>query len=182
MFNPNKYKNDFLQKQFWSQVFKCSWEEYILDEAWKRCTGKEKLKDLNIDLFDMNTSRHSYSISNAVYAIAHVLHEMYCLQTAKKKAARVELHDIHAWQLNSLLRKVHFNNTAGEEVSFDRNGDLNAGYDILNWAILPNNTPLPTQVGYLEAQISTSEVIVISEEAIVWNTRFNQVRNNGGKT
>nr|XP_056722763.1 vomeronasal type-2 receptor 26-like [Euleptes europaea] len=173
--NPNKYTKELYLKPFWAQVFKCSWQDYILDEAWNNCTGNEKLEDLNTDLFDMNTSRHSYSISNAIYAIAHVLHELYHFQSTKRKAARVELCDIHAWQLHSLLRKVRFNNTAGEEVSFDGNGDLHGGYDILNWAVLPNNTPLPTQVGCLKAQISGSQAIVIKDEAIVWNTRFNQI-------
>ncbi|XP_054849803.1 vomeronasal type-2 receptor 26-like [Eublepharis macularius] len=172
--NPNKYTNGFYLKIFWSQIFKCTWPDYILDTAWKMCTGKEKLEDLNTDLFDMNTSRHSYSISNAIYAVGHVLHEMYSFQSAKNKAATVQLCDLQAWQLHSLLKKIRFNNSAGEEVSFDRNGDLRAGYDILNWVILPNNTPLPTQIGCLEAQIAGSQGLILNDESIVWNTRLNK--------
>lgn len=103
--NPNEYTNDFYLKHFWSQVFKCSWPDYILNEGWTRCTGREKLDELNINLFDMNTSIHSYSIFNAIYAVAHILQEMYYLKSAKKKGARVELHDIHAWQVNVSTRK-----------------------------------------------------------------------------
>ncbi|XP_077169531.1 vomeronasal type-2 receptor 26-like [Paroedura picta] len=172
--NLNNYGTGLYLNHFWSQVFKCTWPNYTLDETWNTCTGKERLEELTSDLFDMNTSSYSYSISNAVYSIAHSLHEMFNLESAKKKTTRVDLHDIHAWKLHSHLRKVRFNNSAGEEISFDRNGDLYAGNDILNWAILPNNTPLPTQVGYLEPQTPGHQVIVIKDEAIVWNGRFNQ--------
>lgn len=104
--NPNNYTNGFFLNHFWSQVFKCSWPDYILDTGWNRCTGKEKLEELNSDLFEMNTSSHSYSISNAVYAIVHSLHEIYYLESAKKKGARVELHGIHAWQVTICTRKL----------------------------------------------------------------------------
>ncbi|KAH0626637.1 hypothetical protein JD844_001727, partial [Phrynosoma platyrhinos] len=173
--DPQQYSNDFYLKNFWAQVFKCSWPFYMLDPAWPKCNGTEKLKDVSIDQFNMKTSSLSYSISNAVYAIAHILHKIYSFHSKKKRNARVELLDIQAWQLHPFLRKVRFNNCVGEEVFFDENADLHSGYDILNWVILPNNTPVATQLGSLENLDAMDPTITINDEAVVWNNRYSQV-------
>ncbi|XP_042329627.1 vomeronasal type-2 receptor 26-like [Sceloporus undulatus] len=172
--DPQQYSNDFYLKNFWAQVFKCSWPFFMLDPAWPECNGTEKLKDVSVDLFNMKTSSLSYSIFNAVYAIAHALHKIYSLHLKKKR--NVELLDIQAWQLHSFLRNIRFNNCAGEEVFFDENGDLYSGYDILNWIILPNNSPVAIQVGSLEHQSAMDLTITINDETVVWNNRYNQVK------
>lgn len=83
-------------------------------------------------------------------------------------------------ELHFFLKNIHFNNSAGEELSFSENGDLHSGYDILNWIVLPNNTPITNQVGHLKPASATGDrqAILIKDETIVWNDRFNKVRNN----
>uniref|UniRef100_A0ABM5GQ54 Vomeronasal type-2 receptor 26-like n=1 Tax=Pogona vitticeps TaxID=103695 RepID=A0ABM5GQ54_9SAUR len=43
-------------------------------------------------------------------------------------------------QLHSFLRNIQFNNSAGEEIIFDENGQLAAGYDIMNFVTFPNES------------------------------------------
>lgn len=110
--DPHKYTNGFYLKIFWAQVFKCSWPFYTLDNiTTDMCTGNEKLEDVDHYLFDMKTSSLSYSLSNAIYAIAHTLHEIYFLHPEKQhifhpkaieKARNV--HDIQAWQVSLWTR------------------------------------------------------------------------------
>ncbi|XP_053120532.1 vomeronasal type-2 receptor 26-like [Hemicordylus capensis] len=174
--NPDQYQNELYLKNFWSELFNCTWSSDALDTNWKKCTTNENLEDVDVNLFDMNTSWLSYSISNALYAIAHTLHAIVSLQSANMmKKSRVELHAIQAWQLNPFLKEIRFNNSAREEITFDDTGHLHAGYDILNWVILPNNTPAPTQFGSIEPQgFAKNHTFLIHDEVIVWSNSFNQ--------
>nr|XP_060639244.1 vomeronasal type-2 receptor 116-like [Anolis sagrei ordinatus] len=97
----DQYPNDFYLKNFWAHTFRCSWSFFVLDPTWPKCSGTEKLQDVSIDLFNMDTSSVSYSISNAVYVIAHTLHKIYFLHSEKKRNVKLEFLKIQAWQIPS---------------------------------------------------------------------------------
>lgn len=67
---------------------------------------------------------------------------------------------------------VSFNNSAGDQISFDQNGELVAGFDIINWVTFPNQSFVKVKVGRLDLQ---AVPITINEDAIVWHSWFNQV-------
>ncbi|XP_065270097.1 vomeronasal type-2 receptor 26-like [Emys orbicularis] len=77
-------------------------------------------------------------------------------------------------QVSPFLKHVRFNNSAGDEVYFDENGESSAGYDILNWIIFPNNSFIRVKVGHVDPQAPVGQEFTINEAAIVWNSRFNQ--------
>uniref|UniRef100_A0A8D2IZ35 G-protein coupled receptors family 3 profile domain-containing protein n=1 Tax=Varanus komodoensis TaxID=61221 RepID=A0A8D2IZ35_VARKO len=141
MRNPTSDREDGFITDFWQQAFSC----VFLKEMFKKqdeeiCTGEEKLESLPGSVFDLDMTSHSYSVYNAVYAVAHALrslHSSISSHRASAHGARWE-HPAHqAWQvrcsLHQYLQSASFNNGAGEEVSLDQNGDLLAGFDILNW-------------------------------------------------
>ncbi|XP_053216247.1 vomeronasal type-2 receptor 26-like [Podarcis raffonei] len=79
------------------------------------------------------------------------------------------------WQkLPHFLRNTPFNNSAGDEVSFDLNGELVAGFDIINWVTFTNQSFLRAKVGRIDPQAHSENVFTISEDAIIWPSRFNQ--------
>lgn len=78
-------------------------------------------------------------------------------------------------QLHHFLKKVSFNNSAGDQISFDQNGELIAGFDVINQVTFPNQTVVKVKVGRLDPQAPPSEAISINEDAIVWHSWFNQV-------
>ncbi|XP_060138405.1 vomeronasal type-2 receptor 26-like [Zootoca vivipara] len=78
-------------------------------------------------------------------------------------------------QLPSFLRSISFNNSAGDFVSFDENGELAAGFDVLNWVTFPNQTFSRVKVGKTELQESHYVDFSMDEEAITWHKAFNQV-------
>ncbi|XP_060110669.1 vomeronasal type-2 receptor 26-like [Heteronotia binoei] len=96
-----KQENGFL-KVFWEQAFDCFYpnpqEPMAISET---CTGEERLESLPSSLFEMGMTGHSYSIYNAVYAIAHAVHVLYSSQfnhRAIDSGGIMELYDVQPWQ------------------------------------------------------------------------------------
>ncbi|XP_069461220.1 vomeronasal type-2 receptor 26-like [Ambystoma mexicanum] len=75
--------------------------------------------------------------------------------------------------LHYYLKKVHFRNTAGEEVFFDENGDSMAGFDILNWVYSGGKSHRAVPVGQFTPLGTAGEQLSINESQIVWNSAFN---------
>ncbi|KAK9397689.1 type-2 vomeronasal receptor [Crotalus adamanteus] len=175
--NPFHSKMYFLP-QFWGAAFTCSFPTYnIYAQGKGSCTGKEDLRSLPGTVFEMEMSGQSYNIYNAVYAVAQGLHIMYSPRTRKKtmdKGEKWNFLKVQPWQLHLFLKNLHFNNSAGEEVAFNENGNLAAAYDIINLIIFPNRSFQKVQVGHIEPQSSQKEDLTINTTAIVWNPKFKQ--------
>ncbi|XP_061447383.1 vomeronasal type-2 receptor 26-like [Rhineura floridana] len=78
MRNPTLEKEDGFLREFWQQVFDCLLPSSGVGKMDVNiCTGEEKLESLPGSVFEMSMTAHSYSIYNAVYAMAHALHAMH---------------------------------------------------------------------------------------------------------
>ncbi|KAL8176421.1 UNVERIFIED_CONTAM: hypothetical protein K2H54_033997 [Gekko kuhli] len=75
---PHMSEGDGFIRDFWEQAFLCRFSDSPLGkESGKNCTGEEKLESLPADIFEMSMTGPSYSIYNAVYAVAHALHALH---------------------------------------------------------------------------------------------------------
>ncbi|XP_054850239.1 vomeronasal type-2 receptor 26-like [Eublepharis macularius] len=75
--NPASHKEDGFIRDFWQQAFNCLLSDSEGDETVEgACTGEEKLEALPVSVFEMSMTGHSYSIYNAVFAVAHALKTM----------------------------------------------------------------------------------------------------------
>ncbi|XP_062992904.1 vomeronasal type-2 receptor 26-like [Elgaria multicarinata webbii] len=73
--NPSSTKEDGFIRCFWEQAFGCVLPNNIVGEVdGDICVGEEKLESLPGSFFEMGMTGHSYSIYNAIYAVAHALH------------------------------------------------------------------------------------------------------------
>nr|XP_060639186.1 vomeronasal type-2 receptor 26-like [Anolis sagrei ordinatus] len=170
-------RNDFLTL-FWEEAFSCSFSESNEDIERPMCTGQERLDDLPRVLFEVSMTGQSYSIYNAVYMLAHALDGVYKSKTSRKVMAYLGPPDpsnLQSWQLHSFLRSVIFNNSAGDTVAFDENGELAAGFDIMNWVTFPNQSFLKVKVGNMDPHAFLGKEFSINEEAITLHNTFNQV-------
>ncbi|XP_025030383.1 vomeronasal type-2 receptor 26-like [Python bivittatus] len=109
MRNPNVEIRDGFIKDFWKQAFDCSFPTSLEEEnVWNLCTGEEKLEGLPRSIFDMSITPHSYSIYNAVYAVAHALQSMsssmFKHRTMSEKGQKNVLNPM-LWQ--ELLHEYH---------------------------------------------------------------------------
>ncbi|XP_054849740.1 vomeronasal type-2 receptor 26-like [Eublepharis macularius] len=138
-----------LMQWFWNTVFCCKCPNSRTPTINIRtCTGEEKLESLAEDVFELHMSGQSYSIYNAIYAIAHALHaiDLFRYSTILRNL-KVDLHTKQPWELHPFLQKLHFNNSIGEEVYFNEDQELSMGYDIVNWVSFPNKSFMPLRVG-----------------------------------
>ncbi|XP_053216169.1 vomeronasal type-2 receptor 26-like [Podarcis raffonei] len=178
MRNPASKREDSFLRVFWEQAFICSFSSASLDKELKEsCTGEEKVDSLPGSVFEMSMTAQSYSVYNALYTVAHALHAMQC-STFKIRAMTngitLDYLKQHPWQLQHFLRSVSFNNSSGEEISFDQKGALLAGFDIINWVTFPNESFLRVKVGKVDPQIHQEKGLRIHDDAIIWPSSFNQ--------
>uniref|UniRef100_A0A8C3TGV5 G-protein coupled receptors family 3 profile domain-containing protein n=1 Tax=Chelydra serpentina TaxID=8475 RepID=A0A8C3TGV5_CHESE len=159
--NPYQSQGDIFIQRFWHTVFNCSvlYSSLTIKDG-RNCSGKEELASLPGSDFEMKMSSQSYSIYNGVYAVAHALHALYSSKSKK--------------ELHPFLKNVRFNNSAGDKLYFDENGESSAGYDILNWIVFPNDSFVRVEVGHMDLRAPVGQEFTINERAIVWNSRFNQ--------
>ncbi|XP_028560440.2 vomeronasal type-2 receptor 26-like [Podarcis muralis] len=176
--NPNESTLYYIY-WFWAYAFRCSFPIFKLYAHTANCTGKERLRSLPGAVFEMGMSGQSYSIYNAVYAVAHALHAMFSSR-AKKKAKGVRatwnLLNIYPWQLHSFLKHIRFNNNAEEEIFFDANGELTTGYDVINTITFPNESIHKVRVGRLNPQATEGKQFTINGSAVVWHHKFKQIQ------
>ncbi|XP_077774236.1 vomeronasal type-2 receptor 26-like [Podarcis muralis] len=169
--NINPYESSiYFIQEFWCSAFACSLPKYYVYMT--NCTGKEKLGGLPGAVFEMEMSGQSYSIYNSVHVVAHALHAMYSSKTKHKAIG--DLLNVQPWQLRPFLRNVRFNNSAGEEIFFDENGDVAAGYDIVNWVMFHNKSFRRLLVGRMDPKHPGGKRFIINGRNIVWNHKFNQ--------
>uniref|UniRef100_A0ACB8FTX8 Uncharacterized protein n=1 Tax=Sphaerodactylus townsendi TaxID=933632 RepID=A0ACB8FTX8_9SAUR len=160
--NPIVENEDGFIKNFWEDMFACSLSKPMEEENVEpMCTGREKLENLPKTVFEMSMTGHSSSVYDAVYAVAYALHAMH-LQRSKQS-------------LHLFLRGVSFNSSAGTKVAFNQNGELETGFDIINWVTFPNQSFHRVKVGKVDPGAPSHKVLTVHEEAIMWPSRFNQV-------
>nr|XP_056720392.1 vomeronasal type-2 receptor 26-like [Euleptes europaea] len=176
---PDLQHEDGFLRVFWEQAFNCTLSDS--DEKKERnnaCTGEERLDSLPGVVFEMTMTGQSYSIYNAVYAIAHALHKMYTSRLKSRAMvdrSRWDPLNLQPWKLHPFLRSISFNNSAEDVVFFNENGEIAAGFDIINWVILPNKSFIREKVGRMNPQASPGREFTINEEAITWHSMVHQV-------
>ncbi|XP_066486691.1 vomeronasal type-2 receptor 116-like [Tiliqua scincoides] len=156
--DPLQAKGDGFIKIFWEQVFSCSFPK--LDSSTKNrepCSGEEELETLPAPSFEMDMTGHSYSIYNAVHALAHALHLMYSSGPRHRNIGYLGRLSMEPWQLHSRLLRISFNNSCGDEIRFNEHGELAGGFDITNLitlrTILSSDLPSELTSGLLDRKV-----------------------------
>ncbi|XP_033024536.1 vomeronasal type-2 receptor 26-like [Lacerta agilis] len=174
--NPSNTDGDGFIRDFWQQAFDCVFPNITADQVEGNiCTGEEKLDNLPRSFFEMSMTGHSYTIYSAVYAMAHALHAMSTSRhRGKAYGGRVKNQNQLFWQLHHFLRSISFNNTAGDVVSFNKNGEVASSLDIINWIIFSNQSLHRVRVGRIDPVVPSDQAFTIDKDAITWHRWFNQ--------
>ncbi|KAF7234840.1 hypothetical protein EYD10_18256 [Varanus komodoensis] len=176
--NPHSNEDGFI-KVFWEQAFNCLFPDREVGKQTNNvCTGREKMETLPGPFFEMSMTSQSYSIYNAVYAVAHALQAMHSSRNKDRGMADADCLNClkkHSFQLHPFLRSVSFNNSVGGRVSFDEKGELSTGFDVINWVTFPNKSLLRVKVGNMDPQSLTGRTFSINVTSIKWHGSLNQV-------
>ncbi|XP_053216948.1 vomeronasal type-2 receptor 26-like isoform X1 [Podarcis raffonei] len=178
--NPSSTDGDGFIRDFWQQAFECVLPDITADKAEGNiCTGEEKLEILPGSFFEVSMTGHSYSIHSAVYAMAHALHAMSTSRFRHRGMAyrgRGKNLNQQSWQLHHFLRSISFNNTAGDVVFINQNGEAASSLDIVNWIIFSNQSLHRVRVGRIDPQAPSDQSLFLDEDAITWHSWFNQIQ------
>ncbi|XP_051727337.1 extracellular calcium-sensing receptor-like isoform X1 [Ctenopharyngodon idella] len=171
----NDPRNNML-RIFWENMFGCSFEmgdkETDGEQVKKVCTGQEDLSTTNTPYTDVSGLRSAYNVYKAVYALAHALHDLIQCEEGRGPFSGNSCADIinlKPWQLVYYLQEVNFTTGFGDHVSFDKNGDALAIYDVLNWQPSSDGSISIYTVGVVNEGVATGTVLTLDEEAIYWN-------------
>ncbi|XP_070810671.1 vomeronasal type-2 receptor 26-like [Pituophis catenifer annectens] len=172
---PSTHKDGFLQ-EIWEQLFDCSLsDEESTSMSNPTCSGEENFENLPSPLFELQMTGQSYSIYNAVYAVAHSLHEAVRSRAQHRRIKMFAFSNLQPWQLHPFLQGISFNNSAGERVCLNEKKEAAGGFDITNLITFPNRSFQKVTVGVLDPSAPKGKELFISGDEIIWHPAFNQV-------
>ncbi|XP_075117019.1 vomeronasal type-2 receptor 26-like [Leptodactylus fuscus] len=114
-------------------------------------------------LMGLETLVDSYQVYNAIYALAHALQRLMASKSWKvlhREGAAISYQ--LPWKLHPYLRRVHFTNTAGEDVYLDGHVHFAPTYDLVNWVTSSEQRLTSVTVGKITSSLS------VNTSAIVW--------------
>ncbi|XP_058860948.1 metabotropic glutamate receptor 4-like [Acipenser ruthenus] len=123
--------------EFWENNFHCKLSRHALRKgsSIKKCTNHERIgKDSSYE----QEGKVQFVI-DAVYAMAHALHNMHALLCQGKVGLCPKMNPINGTMLLKFIRDVNITGIAGNPVLFNENGDAPGRYDIYQYQI-KNNT------------------------------------------
>ncbi|NXD04091.1 TS1R1 protein, partial [Certhia familiaris] len=124
------------------------------------CTGCRALATVP-DVYD---TQGSFSVYSAVYAVAHGLHDLLgCASGTCSKGT------VYPWQLLQKIRQVNFT-LYKSRITFDANGDIHKGYDIIMWKQWGPNW-VPDVIGTFRVN---PDRLSINPGKILWHTEDGQ--------
>ncbi|XP_058607526.1 extracellular calcium-sensing receptor-like [Onychostoma macrolepis] len=173
---PNNDQRNDIVRIFWENIFGCSFETEGKgtdgEQVKKVCTGQEDLSTTNTPFTDVSGLRASYNVYKAIYALAHALHDLMQCEEGRGPFSGnrcADLTNLKPWQLVHYLQKVNFTTGFGDHVSFDKNGDALAIYDVLNWQPSADGSIKLHNVGVVNEGAATGMVLTLDEDAFYWN-------------
>ncbi|XP_006801688.1 extracellular calcium-sensing receptor-like, partial [Neolamprologus brichardi] len=169
-----------LVNQFWEFTFQCRFAPAPagwLEGGGALCTGQEDLGNVDNEYLDISNLRPEYNVYKAVYALAYSLDDMLRCKPGRGPFSGnscASLQSLEPWQLVYYMERVNFTTPFGDQVSFDKNGDVVPIYDVINTLWLPDGSTKIQKVGEVKRSALKGEELTLDEGKIFWNFESNQ--------
>ncbi|XP_049985748.1 vomeronasal type-2 receptor 116-like isoform X2 [Alexandromys fortis] len=171
--NPLKYSDEYLAKLEWMNL-KCELSDSKC-KTLNNCISNASLQWLKVQTFDMTFSDDSYDIYNAVYYVAHALHEMILQEVHNQPVDNGKGHYAHCLKLHSFLQKTQFTNPVGDRVNMNQKENLQEEYDIFQIWNFPHGLGLKVKIGEFSAHFPQGQQLHIYEDMIEHATGSRQM-------
>ncbi|XP_021051178.1 vomeronasal type-2 receptor 116-like [Mus pahari] len=171
---PSNYSSEFSFAKLWWTYFRCSLPPSNCKKL-KDCPTKTVFKWLFMTPLGMAMSDTCYNLYNAVYAVAHSLHEMLIQQvdTWSKNAGKELKFD--SWKMFSFLKTLQFVNPAGDLVNMNQNLKQYTEYDIFYIMNFQKDYGLKMKIGIFSGHLPSHQQLYMSKEMIEWATDMDQI-------
>ncbi|XDV29296.1 hypothetical protein PO909_032433 [Leuciscus waleckii] len=171
---PDNNPRNNIVRIFWENMFGCSFDAggREVEGEKKGCSGQEDLNSTETAYTDVSELRASYNVYKAVYALAHAIHDLMQCEEGRGPFSGNRCADIinlQPWQVVHYLQKVNFTTGFGDHVSFDKNGDALAIYDVMNWQPSSDGAIRVSTVGVVNEGATAGKVLTLNEDEIFWN-------------
>ncbi|NXI65165.1 TS1R1 protein, partial [Anseranas semipalmata] len=134
------------------------------ESTWLNCTQRCPGCHLLAAAPSMYDIQASYNVYSAVYAVAHGLHDLLGCASGVCSKDRV-----YPWQLLQKIKQVNFS-LHNSQISFDANGNIRKGYDIIMW----NWTGPSWAFDVVGAFTVNPDRLHIDQGKILWHTEDHQ--------
>ncbi|XP_038598391.1 vomeronasal type-2 receptor 26-like [Tachyglossus aculeatus] len=164
---PAKYPEATILKEFWESAFDCSFSLPKL--SGRKCSENASLEMLPAHIFSLTMSTLSYSVYNAMYAVAQGLQDLLLTSSDPESLENEDCLVPRPWQLHEFLSQVQFDNPVREPVILDQNHKSTGKFEILNFVISPNGTCELVKVGEVDPQAPHDQDVFINEAVVMWS-------------
>uniref|UniRef100_D3ZEQ5 Vomeronasal 2 receptor, pseudogene 67 n=1 Tax=Rattus norvegicus TaxID=10116 RepID=D3ZEQ5_RAT len=171
--NPSNYSNDISFAKLWWTFFKCSLPPPNCTTL-KNCPSKILSKWFFVSPLGMSMSDICYNLYNAVYAVAHSLHEMLLQHVEIYSDNDGKVVEFNSWKIFSLLKTIQFVNPAGDLVNMNQNIKLGTEYDIFYVMDFRKQEGLKMKIGRFSGHFPNDQQLFMSDEMIEWATDIKQ--------
>ncbi|XP_042549543.1 vomeronasal type-2 receptor 116-like [Dipodomys spectabilis] len=119
-------------------------------------------------IFDMTMSEENYNIYNAVWALAHALHQMFLCHMEEPLGHNGQSRAFLSSQLHPFLKKIQFTNPVGDQVVLNEERKLEAEYDIKSFWNFPEGLGQRVKVGEFSPSRPYGQQLILFENLIEW--------------
>uniref|UniRef100_A0A8C4E961 G-protein coupled receptors family 3 profile domain-containing protein n=1 Tax=Dicentrarchus labrax TaxID=13489 RepID=A0A8C4E961_DICLA len=154
--------------EFWETLFSCRFTQSKSSRGNQReCTGHEDVSGVQNSFTDMSLMPIFYNVYKGVYAVAHTLHNILCLNKTCNRKVQLDpfMH----------IKKIEFQTKEGDEVYFNEYGDPAAKYEIINWQPTENGIVDFVTVGLYDASLPADKQLNLQNKSLIWAQNSQQV-------
>uniref|UniRef100_A0A0G2K5B5 G-protein coupled receptors family 3 profile domain-containing protein n=1 Tax=Rattus norvegicus TaxID=10116 RepID=A0A0G2K5B5_RAT len=172
--NTSNYSNDISFAKLWWTFFKCSLPPPNCTTL-KNCPSKILSNWFFVPPLGMSVCETGYNLYNAVYAVAHTLHEMLLQQVDTSSDNDEKVVEFSSWKMFSVLKTIQFVNPAGDLVNMNQNRKLDTVYDIFYIMDFLKQEGFKMKIGRFSDHFPNGQQLFMSDEMIEWATDIKQM-------
>ncbi|KAM3848314.1 vomeronasal type-2 receptor 26-like [Vipera latastei] len=176
IFDSYEPRSLFLER-FWKEAFSCSYSKLGLSvKGWRRCRENRNIDTLPPQELERVLSQDRYTIYNTIKIVVRGLQVALMSRSRRNPGSDTLLLLFSpSFQLHSFLRGIQFSNDSSSGLYVDKDGELTANFDIMNWVQFPNQTHGRVKIGSIEKAADAGVKFTVHPEAILWPVQFNKI-------